>query len=569
MFGRIHGLENIALLSDEDLKKIQGNPVTLQTLINNAKPAGPPATTFDGLISKAMCSLNRYKDSINQLSLSKSDRSKMLSLPFFASRRVQGPAPQRGQWQYDLFTELAGGKEWEHFDSLEFDPEHKITVYEFEKHIPPTLLEKLDTSSEEFKRDIKLTTLLSKTQYESHKDLQNKFRDLMNTFALLNEQEGRALVHLLKNQHRDNYLQDIHGGEVEALLAEIAEKENYAKKNQYMLNKRKLSYIQKERMPIEKTKIKDIFRHASDFKSKFNKEIGIYDTLPKLYDFDKRVIQYFYETARGPMMKLRDEIGLKDRLPLKFLRIKDMKELEERVHEDPLIDHGMFYLFNAIFLPLDVTDYDDHYVGFKEDRALHGVTTDGSEYLNPAKNIFDRNLSEYHGEWDDAPKPNFFRTSSQEERAAAMAGGDDDDEEGEGEEEEVETYKPARFADPDFKPEDFVEPEWPYKPRPKVESSPDYFNPGESIRDRFDDNEIESFMKFLDITPFRNWKSTSHYHNRIGFHVPEDFAQRVDPEYHMAGEVEREMFERLLFRKHRSGATVRFVVGDKKPRFGQ
>ncbi len=37
MMGKIHGLENIAYLTDEQLESAKGNPVTLQMLINNVK----------------------------------------------------------------------------------------------------------------------------------------------------------------------------------------------------------------------------------------------------------------------------------------------------------------------------------------------------------------------------------------------------------------------------------------------------------------------------------------------------------------------------------------------------
>jgi hypothetical protein len=45
MFGKIHGLENIAYLSDEELESTNGNPVALQILINNVKiPKGSSST---------------------------------------------------------------------------------------------------------------------------------------------------------------------------------------------------------------------------------------------------------------------------------------------------------------------------------------------------------------------------------------------------------------------------------------------------------------------------------------------------------------------------------------------
>jgi len=37
MLGKIHGLENIALLSQEEVEACHGNPVALQHAINNVK----------------------------------------------------------------------------------------------------------------------------------------------------------------------------------------------------------------------------------------------------------------------------------------------------------------------------------------------------------------------------------------------------------------------------------------------------------------------------------------------------------------------------------------------------
>ena len=78
-------------------------------------------------------------------------RSKLLALPFFCERRTQGPAPQKGQWQWDLFTELSGGKQWNQYDHLEEDPEHKINYHEYEKYFPEGLVNKIDSQSPEFK----------------------------------------------------------------------------------------------------------------------------------------------------------------------------------------------------------------------------------------------------------------------------------------------------------------------------------------------------------------------------------------------------------------------------------
>lgn len=567
LMGRIHGLENIAFVDDEKLLATKGDPVALQVLVNDSKAPGIPATTYDGLVAEYMNKLNDYKTQVDHMALSRSDRSKFLALPFFASRKTEGPAPKEGQWQYNLFTELAGGKEWDHYDHLEVDPEKKITLYDYEKHLPASYLKNVDTNSEEFKREVKLMTLLSKTQFERHQKIKSEFREMMNVLSLLNEEEGKAFVHLLKNKHRDNYLEDLHGGHVEAELAKISERENYLKKDRYILEQKKLQFRDKDRLAVDKAKVKDLFRHAQEFKKRFNSEFGLYDMLERNIDLSKKVVQGFMRTAsHGSLKKLKEEVGLDDKYPTNFLRIKDIKEVKEGWCDDAVMDHSMYYALSAYFLPINMTDYEEEFLalGDYDNDELKDVGTRTEDYF--IRNVINgKDPSKIGVEWDDARKPNFFLTTSEEENAPIP----DDDEEGEGEEEEVpDTYWTAReFELAPAEPEE--EPDWPYPERKfPVQDEAGFFDVHEKLTDKFDEIELDTFMKFLNVKPFRNWEDKAGYHNRLGVRTPEDFSQRVDPEYHMLAEVEREEFERKIFSNHRMGSTVRFTVGNKKPHFG-
>ena len=55
-----------------------------------------------------MNSLAQYKDSVNQIGLSPSDRKKILALPFYLTKRHELPEPRRGQKEYEFFKELTG-----------------------------------------------------------------------------------------------------------------------------------------------------------------------------------------------------------------------------------------------------------------------------------------------------------------------------------------------------------------------------------------------------------------------------------------------------------------------------
>lgn len=532
-------------------------------------------SSFDSLIGNIMQRMDNYKEEVNKLSLTKSDRSKLLALPFYAFRRVQGPAPQKGQWQYDLFTELAEGKCWEYYDDYAFDPEEKINIFEYEKFLPPTLLEKIDTNSEEFKKEIKMATLLNKTSLERHKALQQSYRSLMNIFSLIDEDEARALIHLVKSRSQNDYLHDIHGGHVEKELAKIAEKTRFESKNQYLLEKRKLNYARKERMPVEKTKMKDIIKHQNDFKLRFNKEFGLFEYAPRTIDFQKRMMSIFDKTAHGPLAKLRDEMGLRrDKKLLSFLRVKDMQELQNKAAEDPILDHGLLYFMNSLFLPLDMTDYEDSFSGPAEFVETSTAAVDPAYSFSQINNFYNRN-GQFTAEKTDGMEPNYFVTPFFEEEFKAkleeMDEEDEDEDEEDDGEEKPKPYKPA-IIDPkdriEFTDSDYEAPEWPYEFEDKIHyyDNP-YFKPDETVTDKFNDIELDSFMKFLNVQPFFNWRDRSSFHSRTGAHIDEDLAQKIDPEYHILGEVEREAFERNMFAEHRKGSTVRFVVDNKKPRF--
>jgi len=59
----------------------------------------------------------------------------MLAMPFALKKRVQLPEPKKGQHEWEMFIEWAG-ESWDAYDHLDFDPEEKITEFEYEKFIP-------------------------------------------------------------------------------------------------------------------------------------------------------------------------------------------------------------------------------------------------------------------------------------------------------------------------------------------------------------------------------------------------------------------------------------------------
>ena len=109
------------------------------------------------------------------------------------------PEPKRGQPEYDLFRELTG-KDWDAYADLEFDPETKITEFDYENYIPTDILQNYDTSTDEFRDVIRTLNLFTKTQIEQSELDKENFRNLMPVLACLPDCDKRSLIHLIKNE---------------------------------------------------------------------------------------------------------------------------------------------------------------------------------------------------------------------------------------------------------------------------------------------------------------------------------------------------------------------------------
>jgi len=90
----------------------------------------------------------------------------MLALPFYMAKRSEDPEPRLGQSFFNLFKELTG-EDWYSDARIAHDLETKITEFEFEKYLNPTLLKDVDTNSDEFKEIVRSLNYISKTRYEA------------------------------------------------------------------------------------------------------------------------------------------------------------------------------------------------------------------------------------------------------------------------------------------------------------------------------------------------------------------------------------------------------------------
>jgi hypothetical protein len=143
--------------------------------------------------------------------------------------------------------------------------------------------------------------------------------------------------------------------------------------------------------------------------------------------------------------------------------------------------------------------------------------------------------------------------------------GDEGGEEGEeGDEESEEEGEGA--AESEEAEEEEVTEEW--APKPRVAHVPledNYFIHGENLRNKFNEIELDTFMRLLNVKPFKQWQDTSVHHYKLGTHTYEDDAQQLDPDFHILGEVERKYAERIKVETFRKGSEVKFEIDGKRP----
>lgn len=152
--------------------------------------------------------------------------------------------------------------------------------------------------------------------------------------------------------------------EVEKKLAKLSEEENFNMKNRYRLQKKTLDFADKKRMPIDEQKVKDVLRNRPTFRTRIESEIGNYDAIRKNPQFENGLLTYLNEASYGEMRDLIRDVGINSD-HMEFFNVGDLAKKREQlfVHQS---DHNYNYLMNALFTPLDMTDYEDTFVGYNE-----------------------------------------------------------------------------------------------------------------------------------------------------------------------------------------------------------
>lgn len=192
-------------------------------------------------------------------------------------KRVQHPTPQKGQIEWEIFEEWAG-KPWDYYDKLTFDPEEKITEFEYERFIPQQVLKTMDVNSPEFKNYIKMKNFTTKTKYERHQSFKKSFGPIMNLMSGLSEQEKVDFMHTIQNRPKLwQGLRDMVDKTLEKELSRLQEDESYLAKNRYRLDLETMNYADKHRMPVSKIKLEEALKKRERMTKTILNEVAHYE----------------------------------------------------------------------------------------------------------------------------------------------------------------------------------------------------------------------------------------------------------------------------------------------------
>jgi len=415
--------------------------------------------------------------------------------------------------------------------------------------------------------------MLSSTEHERLQQNKEAFRELMPILRGLTPEEQQVLIHKLRNSGRtlgDNLsgqlIQDMTSNELETRLAKLSEEENFNAKNRYRLQRTKLDYADKKRMPIDESKLNDVLRNRQTFKMAVEKEIGNYSPELRNPQFEHGVLTYLNEATYGDMRDLVRDVGISND-NLEFFNVGDLQKKREQlfVHQS---DHNLSYLMNALFTPLDMTDYENTFVGFNE--LGTGLPISNNHLLKP---IIEEPWPANHAlvAMEDVEKrPMLARSKTHRDllETKAAAAEEDGEEEEEEEEEEGGDEEAAEEEGGEEAEEEEAEPPA-FPPPEKIAHQPmedKYFYRGENLRNKFNEVELDGFMRLLNVKPHKQWQDTSVHHYKLGAHTYEDDAQQLDPTFHLLGEVERKHQEKIAVEEFRKGSEVKFEVnGNKRP----
>ena len=407
----------------------------------------------------------------------------------------------------------------------------------------------------------------------------------MPILTTLTEEETEIFLHLVRNKGRslDSMQQDTNelidqacNDDLKKKLAKKSEEENFSLKNRFQHEKKTMKYAKKDKMPLDQSKVKDLLRNQHVFRAKVNEEVDTYNAEIDNTQFQNGVLTYINEAAWGDLRDLLKDVGI-NRQTIRFSNVSDMIKTKDNTLMDS--DNQWRNFANARFTMIDMTDYEYDFPSLNEGQDVQIQNAGMLEPLQPEMWPQTNALIEIN-EMENFPKSSTSRThkeaqearSAEEEEEEEEEEEDDDedeDEEGEGEEEGEEGE--GEDEEEEEEEEEDEEEGLPDENISYAQLSEDRsFAHNEKLRKKFNEVEVDGFMKLLNVKPVPQWEDDTSYHYKVGTHAYEDEGQHLDPYYHLLAEVERKHMERQQTADFRRGTEIKFVLDPKKkPVFGK
>jgi len=357
-----------------------------------------------------------------------------------------------------------------------------------------------------------------KTKYEQHKANQEEFQQLMPILRGLTSDEMRALVHKKQNdarklgaEYEDEIFDDMVSGKVEKELAKISEEQNYALKNRFRHQRRTMDFADKKRMPIEASKVRDLLRHQHLFRAKIEGEISTLSAHENNTQLENGILTYLNEAAYGDMKALIRDVGINSDT-IEFYNLARLREVDaNRPFES---DRQLPWLVDGLYSPINMTDYEETFVGWNEfpkQVPINNISlldvrrpeawpqTNKITQIEPRES---RPLSGTSTTHFGLVKANAADPEDEDD----IAYGQEDEEEDYDEEGEGDDYGEEEYGDYDEEEAGDEDPEWPTEDKLRVRHPQDpYFERNEKLHQRFNEVELDSFMKLLNVNPTPQW----------------------------------------------------------------
>ena len=265
MLGKVRNLENVVFVDDKELKNIN-NPVDLQIKVDSAV-VNKPSTNIDDFNEKFLEHISKYKLAIENSAKFRSEKERLLGLPFLLYRLKQSPTPEPNSWQYKIFEEIYGFP----YYYLKDTPETTVKINKFNYHkiLHPSIIKKFDTESEEFDTYLRNLNLSVKTPKETAEIARQEFCKFILPYLNKseNESKGRDVAHYIINNSKSNeygqYLYSNYSNQEEEKLFRLAEEAQYINKNPARLHRIQYQNINKSEIGLKKEELDEIINNPA------------------------------------------------------------------------------------------------------------------------------------------------------------------------------------------------------------------------------------------------------------------------------------------------------------------